>query len=274
MPHPIGWYDTHAPDLVRTYELADPAKLHDWLKGIISETPGTVLDIGAGSGRDAAWFAGQGHDVNAVEPSSGMRSEGQRFHADPRIRWMDDRLPELSGIGRLGISFDLVMLNAVWQHVAPLHANGPSAFRTARRRKPCARYATSIYPSFSAWSRRAALGATRPHLCESWRRHPLSPRNSSRPNQERQNNRPNNTPADPRDVRVSRLPFENFLMNGHQESPNLCLEPIFSQTGCTYTVCEPHRPKAILRTRRAICDFDLIEPGSAEPPRGYQAAIP
>ena len=50
------------------------------------------------------------------------------------------------------------------------------------------------------------------------RRHPLSPRNSSRPNQERQNNRPNNTPADPRDVRVSHLPFENFIMNGHQES--------------------------------------------------------
>jgi SAM-dependent methyltransferase len=91
VPHPIGWYDTHAPDLVRTYELADPAKLHDWLKGLISETPGTVLDIGAGPGRDAAWFAGQGHDVIAVEPSAGMRSEGQRFHVDPRIRWMDDQ---------------------------------------------------------------------------------------------------------------------------------------------------------------------------------------
>jgi len=47
---------------------------------------------------------------------------------------------------------------------------------------------------------------------------PLSARNSSRPNQERQNNRPNNTPADPRDVRVGRLPFENFLMNRHQQA--------------------------------------------------------
>src|SRR5690349_19764245 len=49
------------------------------------------------------------------------------------------------------------------------------------------------------------------------RRRPLSPSNSSRPNQERQNNRPNNTPADPRDVGMGRLTFENFLMNGHQE---------------------------------------------------------
>ena len=49
----------------------------------------------------------------------------------------------------------------------------------------------------------------------------LSPQSSSRPKQEHQNNRPNNTPADPCDVRVSRLPFENLLMNGHQECPSL-----------------------------------------------------
>src|SRR5271166_2992708 len=49
----------------------------------------------------------------------------------------------------------------------------------------------------------------------------LSPQSSSRPKQEHQNNRPNNTPADPCDVRVSRLPFENLLMNGHQECLSL-----------------------------------------------------
>ena len=121
MSDPVGWYDAHAPDRVRAYEAVDPAKLHGWLKGLISETPGAVLDIGAGSGRDVAWFAGQGHDVIAVEPSGGMRSEARRLHGDPRIRWIDDRLPELLEIGRLGISFDLVMLTAVWQHVGPSH---------------------------------------------------------------------------------------------------------------------------------------------------------
>jgi hypothetical protein len=30
-----------------------------------------------------------------------------------------EQLPELSAVGRLGIRFDLVVLNAVWQHVAP-----------------------------------------------------------------------------------------------------------------------------------------------------------
>jgi hypothetical protein len=86
-----------------------------------------VLDIGAGTGRDAAWFARQGHDVIAVEPAKSMRAEGQRRHADPHIRWVDDELPQLSMLSRLGISFDLVMLTAVWQHVAP--ADRERAFR-------------------------------------------------------------------------------------------------------------------------------------------------
>jgi SAM-dependent methyltransferase len=48
-----------------------------------------------------------------------MRSEGQRLHPDPRIRWISDQLPELSVLGQLAISFDLVMMAAVWQHVPP-----------------------------------------------------------------------------------------------------------------------------------------------------------
>ena len=118
MSQSVGWYDAHAPELIGRYEAIDPAKLHGWLLGLVPTTPGTVLDIGAGTGRDAAWFAGQGHDVIAVEPSSSLRAEGQRLHADPRVRWIDERLPELSALGRLGIHFDLVMLNAAWQHVA------------------------------------------------------------------------------------------------------------------------------------------------------------
>ena len=98
---------------------------------LLRATPGTVLDVGAGSGRDAAWFAAHGHDVVAVEPSAGMRSDGQQRHPDPRLRWLDDELPELGQTGQLGISFDLVLLSAVWQHVPPTQRE--RAFRKLAR---------------------------------------------------------------------------------------------------------------------------------------------
>ena len=48
-----------------------------------------------------------------------MRLEGQRRHPDPRIRWLDDRLPDLTGVHRLALAFDLILLSAVWMHVPP-----------------------------------------------------------------------------------------------------------------------------------------------------------
>jgi SAM-dependent methyltransferase len=129
--HSTGWYDAHTPDLVGRYEAIDPARLHGWLRGLLPHAPGAVLDVGAGSGRDAAWFSAQGYDVIALEPSSGMRLEGKRLHPDPRIRWIDDQLPELSHTGQLGISFDLILLSAVWQHVPPTQRE--RAFRKLAR---------------------------------------------------------------------------------------------------------------------------------------------
>ncbi len=78
MAQSSSWYDAHAADLVHRYELIDPTIVYGWLSGLLSDTPGTVLDVGAGSGRDAAWFAAQGHDVVAVEPSSLSRLRPHR----------------------------------------------------------------------------------------------------------------------------------------------------------------------------------------------------
>ena len=55
-----------------------------------------MLDVGAGTGRDAAWLARLGHEVVAVEPSAAMRAEAERRHPAARIRWIDDRLPGLA----------------------------------------------------------------------------------------------------------------------------------------------------------------------------------
>ena len=78
-----------------------------------------MVDIGAGTGRDAAWLASQGFSVIAIEPPAAMRADGARRHTDSKVRWIDDRLPSLAATLRLGIAADVVLLSAVWMHVAP-----------------------------------------------------------------------------------------------------------------------------------------------------------
>jgi len=82
-----------------------PEKVNAWLDSLLPSQPALVLDVGAGSGRDAAWLSSLGHQVIAVEPSEQMRIRGQRLHASDKIRWINDRLPGLENVHRLGLSF-------------------------------------------------------------------------------------------------------------------------------------------------------------------------
>ena len=123
----IGWYEAHAREATERYEQADSARLHAWLEDFLPQERSAVLDVGAGSGRDAAWLASKGHDVVAIEPAAAMRQEAQRRHPHANIQWQSDRLPELQTITRTGLSFDFILLSAVWMHVAP--RNRRRAFR-------------------------------------------------------------------------------------------------------------------------------------------------
>lgn len=116
---PIPHYDQHAARLVSQYESLSFEEVHALLLDLLPPPGATVLDIGAGSGRDAAWFAAQGYDVVAVEPSEGMLAHARRLHPSSRIHWLSDSLPDLAKVGRLGLSFDLILLSAVWMHIPP-----------------------------------------------------------------------------------------------------------------------------------------------------------
>ncbi len=118
MTDPIAWYERHAQQLTSTYEAIPSGRIHSLLQGLLPTSPALILDVGAGSGRDAAWLATLGHDVVAVEPATAMRAEAARLHPEPRIRWLDDRLPDLAATLRLGLTFDLILLSAVWMHLA------------------------------------------------------------------------------------------------------------------------------------------------------------
>jgi SAM-dependent methyltransferase len=115
----ISHYEQNAEDLVTQYESLTFEQVHPALLDLLPPQGATVLDVGAGSGRDAAWFAARGYDVVAIEPSDAMRALARQRHPSPRIHWLADSLPELAQVRRLGLSFDLILLSAVWMHVPP-----------------------------------------------------------------------------------------------------------------------------------------------------------
>ncbi|MBD2033821.1 class I SAM-dependent methyltransferase [Leptolyngbya sp. FACHB-321] len=123
----VQWYEQNVATVISAYESLRAEDIHGWLLGLLPERPSLVLDIGAGSGRDAAWLAAQGHTVIAVEPAAAMREAGQQLHLDANIRWLDDRLPALQSVHCLGMAFDFILVSAVWMHLPP--AERTRAFR-------------------------------------------------------------------------------------------------------------------------------------------------
>lgn len=80
--------------------------------------PCRFLDLGAATGRDAAWLSGRGHRIVAVEPVRELRDAGQGLHPLDAVEWLDDRLPELERIGADEM-FDCVLANGVLHHLEP-----------------------------------------------------------------------------------------------------------------------------------------------------------
>jgi len=110
-------YAEEAEELFKVYENFTAADAHRAVLHLIPTTPSRILDIGSGTGRDAAWFASQGHRVVAVEPTNAMRIPAMALHPSPRIEWLNDSLPDLALLKARGETFDLVMLSAVWMHL-------------------------------------------------------------------------------------------------------------------------------------------------------------
>ena len=119
MKDSVAWYNKHASAVTPKYESVNPDSLHDWMTDLLPEPPALVLDVGSGTGRDAAWFASKGFDVFAVEPSRAMREIACTLHPSASVCWMNDSLPGLDSTYRKGMSFDMILVNAVWMHLPP-----------------------------------------------------------------------------------------------------------------------------------------------------------
>ncbi|MYF11707.1 MAG: methyltransferase domain-containing protein [Gammaproteobacteria bacterium] len=113
-----AYYDQNADALIDQYGALNADDVHEaWASTHLPKEPGFACDIGAGSGRDALWLADQGWEVVAVEPSA-LRDKAAAT-AHPRVTWLNDALPSLTALRALGRRFDLILLSAVWMHVAP-----------------------------------------------------------------------------------------------------------------------------------------------------------
>jgi SAM-dependent methyltransferase len=110
-------YGKTADALVKHYEGVTFTEVHRQTLDLMPTPPSRVLDVGAGTGRDAAALAALGHSVVAVEPTPELRAHGQRLHGDAAITWIDDALPDLDKVHALGVRYDLVLLSAVWMHL-------------------------------------------------------------------------------------------------------------------------------------------------------------
>lgn len=110
-------YAEEADALLKQYESIRFEDAHRQVAHLYPAPPGRVLDIGSGTGRDAAGFAALGHHVVAVEPTAALRTAAMLLHPSPKIEWLDDSLPNLASVIRRDERFDLIMLSAVWMHL-------------------------------------------------------------------------------------------------------------------------------------------------------------
>lgn len=107
-------YAAQAPALIAQYDAVPSDTIYADVKDLFPGAPVRVLDVGSGSGRDTEWFAALGYDVTAVDPVAAFVAETMR--RAPAATILRDRLPGLRTVrGRYG----LILVNAVWQHVAP-----------------------------------------------------------------------------------------------------------------------------------------------------------
>tara|TARA_R100000935_G_scaffold31251_1_gene51802 strand:+ start:35037 stop:36083 length:1047 start_codon:yes stop_codon:yes gene_type:complete len=117
----VEFYEKHAAALADDYEAINFESAYPYLAQIIAKAPRPmkILDVGAGTGRDAAWFANLDHLVVAIDPSPSMLSLAEKLHSHSNITWIKDQLPELESQRSNEATFDVILLNAVWMHIAP-----------------------------------------------------------------------------------------------------------------------------------------------------------
>jgi SAM-dependent methyltransferase len=123
-------YDRQATQLVRLYGELTFEEMHRALLHFLPEPGARILDVGAGSGRDAQALVALGYEVVAVEPSLAMRRASGSTRDATGVVWIDDRLPCLRRVRSSQPAFDFVFCSAVLMHLSDREL--PEAFKALR----------------------------------------------------------------------------------------------------------------------------------------------
>jgi 2-polyprenyl-3-methyl-5-hydroxy-6-metoxy-1,4-benzoquinol methylase len=129
-----NFYNDNAEQLARQYLSTSFEAVHaSWsahLKQVFdSHVSGlSILDVGAGIGRDAKYLAEhrsllkkpqQRVDVIAVEPAHILADLGKKYTKGLNVTWINDHLPHLHRLAIYQNGFNLILLSAVWMHMQP-----------------------------------------------------------------------------------------------------------------------------------------------------------
>ncbi len=150
------FYNENADALAQQYLSKSFEEVHQswahFLPNIIENPNARILDIGAGSGRDAKYIAQaalnkhgdkNATQVIAVEPANLLAELGARQTEGLNVKWLTDSLPALSTITKQEISFDLILLSAVWMHI-PVSDRARSIRKLANLLKPGGKLVISL----------------------------------------------------------------------------------------------------------------------------------
>ncbi|MCK4515471.1 MAG: class I SAM-dependent methyltransferase [Spirochaetaceae bacterium] len=108
------FYNSRAVEVAKRYESVGGGLSE--LFPVLFRAGQSVLDIGAGSGRDMDRLHALGIEVWGLEPSDELRAEAIRYHPELKDRLVAGALP--SDLGALsGRTFDAVLLSAVIMHI-------------------------------------------------------------------------------------------------------------------------------------------------------------
>lgn len=138
-PKTLAYYTENATEIARRYESVDsPVERYFAL----AFTPAArVLDVGCGSGRDAARLLGSGYDAYGIEPVEALRHAAMAAHPELVGRIGEGGLPRTGNA--FGGKFDGIVCSAVLMHVPDTELLD-SAFAIRQLLKPGGRLLLSI----------------------------------------------------------------------------------------------------------------------------------